>query len=231
MALSEEPARGGRPQSQMPNHEAEPSHVSTGLNEAVDMLKMIVMNEQFCPEILPFQSDAVEVMRSLVKQQTDFLDQEEDTVSQGLSFESQLKRMEIDRINYLLRHYYRVRIKKIEHFVLFLFKDSATYDLLSPHEQKYAVGYSDLIEDHFKKSFLSMLPPKVQVLDKDGSVDHATAPNLDRFVFCKVLNTVGRIAVGEEATDDALDLSQGDILCIRYKGIRELLKNEDLQLI
>jgi len=166
-----------------------------------------------------------------VKQQTDLVDEEEDEQTEGISFESQLKRMEVDRINYLLRHYFRVRIKKIENSVLFIFKDTGVYDRLSANEQKFAVGYMDLVEGHFKKSFLSMLPKKVQVLDKDGNVDHATGPNLDRFVFCRVRNSIGRFAVGEEANDDSLDLNQGDIICMRYKSIRELLKNEDVELI
>lgn len=230
MALTDEPGHGPLV---VDSHlqDLQTDEPGGGLNEAIDILRMVSLNEHFCPEILPFQDSSVDEIRKLVNEQTDLVDEEEDESADAFSFESQLKRMEIDRINYLLRHYFRVRIKKIEDSVLFIFKDSKTYDLLSKDEQNFAVGYMDLVEEHFKKSFLSMLPKKVQILEKDGNVDHATGPNLDKFVFCRVRNSVGSYAVGEEPGDDPLDLNQGDILCIRYKSIQQLLVDKDVELI
>lgn len=235
MALTEERDRAAHTSSQVPN-ELQLEDESENLNEVIDILRMSVMNEQYSPEILPFQKETVESIRTLVDQQTEFVDEQEDETLEAISFEAQLKRMEIDRINYMLRHYYRMRLKKIENQVLFIFKESSsgtpsTFDLLSAQEQKFATGYSDLVEEHFKKSFLAMLPQKVRVLDNDGTVEHAPGPNLNKFVFCRVRRSVGSVAIGEEAADDALELSQGDILCIRYKGIQELLKNEDVELV
>lgn len=237
MALSEEQGRGIPSSPSAANGEDLHSGLvgqlqdPSTLNEAIAILRMIVLNEQFSPEILPYQLDTVETMRQLVTTQTDLVDAEEDDdqVDQ-LSFESQLKRMELDRINYQLRHYFRLRIKKIEKFIMHIFKRDGPYDRLSEPEKRFAVGYSDLVEDHFKKSFLSMLPQRLQIMEKDGNVDFATEPPLDNFVFCHVRNTVGSYVVGEEATDDSLDLTKGDTLCIRYKSIRELLKNEDVEL-
>ncbi|CDF32593.1 DNA replication complex GINS protein sld5 [Chondrus crispus] len=230
MALTEEPGRGPLAIDSHLSH-LDPDQLGGQLNETLDKLRTVAVNEYFCPEILPFETETIQAMSSEVKQQTELVEEEEDESVDALSFESQLKRMEIDRINYLLRHYYRMRIKKIEGSVLFIFKDLNTFELLSKHEQNFATGYMDLVEEHFKKSFLSMLPKKVQVLDKDGNVDHATGPNLHKFVFCKVKNSVGSYAVGEEAGDETLDLNQGDILCIRYKSIQQLLMKGDVDLI
>lgn len=230
MALTDEPGRGPLPiDSHLPS--VDPHHPGGQLNETLEKMRTLAVNEHFCPEILPFDTEIVEAVRAQVSGQTETVEEEEDENVDAFSFESQLKRMELDRVNYLLRHYYRVRIKKIEGSILFVFKDSETYDLLSKHEQKFAIGYMDLVEEHFKKSFLSMLPKKVQVLDKDGNIDHATGPNLDKFVFCKVKNSIGSYAVGEEAGDESLDINQGDILCIRYRSIQQLLLQGDVELI
>lgn len=238
MALAEETGRGA-PASQSLGNPGDADEPFLGqlddaeaLNETISILRMVVLNEQFAPEILPFQADTIDTMRQLVKTQTQLVDAEEDDEQvDQISFESQLKRMELDRINYQLRHYFRLRIKKIEKYIMHIFKGDGPYDRLSEPEKLFAVGYSDLMEDHFKKSFLSMLPQRLQVMEKDGTVDFATGPPLDNFVFCQVRNTVGSYVIGEEATDDSLDLTKGDILCIRYKSIRDLLKNEDVELV
>lgn len=229
MALSDEPGRQIDSESRFQSSEAE--HYQSGNNEALEALRTMSLNEHFCPEILLFQTEIVEAIRALVNDQTELVDEEEDSNVDAHAFQVQLKRMEIDRINYLLRDYFRVRIKKIERCILFIFKDSGTYDLLSKDEQRFAVRFMDLIDDHFKKSFLSMLPNKVQVLEKDGNVDPATGPDLNKFVFCRVKNSIGNYAVGEEANDDNLDLDQGDIVCIRYKSIQQLLLQEDVELL
>ncbi|PXF46868.1 DNA replication complex GINS protein sld5 [Gracilariopsis chorda] len=230
MALSEEPSRLARAQSRLQNVASIDDAPNTSLNEAVDIMRMLARNEQYSPELLPFQTQTVSVIRSLVSQQLDIVDQE-DELEENTSIESQLKRLELDRINYLLRHYYRVRIAKIENNIFFISKNAEASELLSDAEEKYAADYKRLIDDHFSKSFLSMLPQKIQVLEVDGSVDHAAGPNLDRFVFCRVRNDVGRIALGEDEGSDALNLGHGDILCVRYKGIAELLKGEDVELL
>ena len=235
MALADETERQARASSQLLD-ELQFDDDSENLNEVIDILRMSVMNEQYSPEILPYQKDTVESIKTLVEQQTEFVDEQEDEALEAVSFEVQLKRMEIDRINYMLRQYFRTRLKKIENQVLFIFKqpsptEGSTFDLLSAAEQKFATGYSDLLEEHFKKSFLSMLPPKVRVLDNDGNVDHAPGPNLNEFVFCRVRRNIGSVTIGEEAADDAIELNQGDILCIRYKGIQGLLRKEDVELV
>lgn len=230
MALSDEPGRHPVSESH-PQSSGVADQPQSGNSQGLDALRIISLNEHFCPEILPFQTDVVESIRALVSDQTDLVDEEEDSNLDAHAFQVQLKRMEIDRINYLLRDYFRVRIKKIERFVLFIFKDTRTYDLLSADEQKFAAGFLNLIEDHFKKSFLSMLPERVQILDKDGQVEPAAGPDLNKFVFCRVNNSVGNYAVGEEASDDNLDLNHGDILCIRYKSIHQLLLQDDVRLV
>lgn len=238
MALSEERGRTGSTAEYGNADEVGSSVLGVQLdddsptNDTIDVLRGVVLNEQYSPDILPYQTDVIESVRKLVSTQTELVDAEEDDDnSDQLSFESQLKRMELDRINYQLRQYYRTRIKKIERFVMHIFEGDGPFDRLSEQEKRFAIGYSNLVEEHFKKSFLSLLPQRLQVMEKDGDVNHATPPPLDHFVFCRVRNDVGAYAIGEEVTDDSLDLNRDDIVCIRYKSIQELLKNGNVELI
>jgi GINS complex subunit 4 len=243
MALADEPGRafiagaaargGGNTDTAVAEGAAgAPNAASVGaapvLSDSVAKLRSCMINEERAPDILPYAADIVDAARALVSEQTVRVDQDEDAEP---SLVTHLQRMEIDRINYMLRCYFRMRIKKIETSVLFIFKDEKAFDNLSKDEQHFAAAYMDLVEDHFKKSFLSMLPERLRVLDKDGKVDHATRPNLDKFVFCHVLNTVGRYALSDDATEQPFDLTIGDILCIRYGGIQRLLESGDVELI
>ncbi len=238
MALSAEPARaglgalggGGGSFPGVANGEEAQSAAEGLLRE----MRILMLNEEFSPEVLQYATETVDGVRALVAEQEDALDAVEFGGTQGeapTGFETHIKRMEIDRVNYLLRAYFRVRIKKIQQSILFIFKDSATFDRLSKAEQKFAVSYMNLVENHFNRAFLSMLPEKLRKLDKDGHVHHAVPPNLDHFAFCRMRNTVGSYAVSEEATDDPIDLNEGDILCTRYSRIRELLIRGDAELV
>lgn len=238
MALTDEPLHGVQlPEQRNDSNSAAEGTESAGgastvTNEAINILRVLVQDEQFAPEILPFQAEAINSLRILVDEQTELVDAEEDDEAvDQLSFESQLKRMELDRVNYQLRHYFRLRIKKVQTFIMYIFKNEGPYDRLSESEKSFAVSYSDLVEEHFHKSFLNLLPQRLQIVEKDGAVDPVTPPNLDRFVFCRVRNDMGECAIGEDASDDSLELSKGDILCIRYKSIRDWIQSEDIELL
>lgn len=202
--------------------------MDTGSSGIVARIRMAVVSEESSPEILQFEHEAIVELQQLIRAQTEILDENEDI---GACLETHLQRLEIDRLNYLLRCYFRERIKKIERLIFFVLKDEITFDRLSPHEQKFAASYMDLVENHFNKSFLSMLPERLRVLDKDGNVDHVTRPNLDTFVFCRVLRTVGQYVVSEDPNDEPFDLVKDDIICIRYGSVQKLLLAHDVELL
>lgn len=241
MALSAEPGRGaaGGLSSSRANRLGAPAAGVTQSAAEKLLLEMrsVMLNEEFSPEILQYATDTVTGVQGLVSEQEDALDAIEfggTGFETPTGFEVHIKRMEIDRVNYLLRAYFRVRIKKIERSVLYVFKDKGendTFDKLSEAEKKFAKSYVDLVEGHFNRSFLSMLPEKLRKLDKDGNCHHAVPPNLDKFAFCRMRNTIGAYAVSDEATDDDIELNEGDILCTRYSRIRELLIRGDAELV
>lgn len=202
------------------------------LHDAVARLRTALLNEENAPEILEYQTEIVEKAQNLVAEQTDRVDEAED---EEASLETHLQRMEIDRINYMLRCYFRCRIKKIERCVYHIFKGKeageAVFDRLSEAEQTFAIGYSDVVEAHFESAFFSMLPSRLRVIDKDGNADIASGPNLDTFVFCEVVNSVGPYALSDDPNDEPFDLTKDDVVCARYGGIRKLVEDGDINLI
>eukprot|EP00171_Calliarthron_tuberculosum_P010120 IDg10120t1 len=232
MALSAEPGRatpgGFNSRIGVSDVNGEDSVNETLLHQ----MRVLMLNEQFSPEVLQFATSTTEGVRELVTVHSDTLDEVEfSNKESSVGFETHIKRMELDRINYLLRSYYRTRIKKIENAILFIFKDEDTFGKLSKSEQKFAVSYMNLVEGHFNRSFLSMLPDKLRRLDNDGNVDPAVPPDLERFAFCRIQKTIGSYAVSDDATDVPIDLNEGDILCTRYSRIRELIINGNAELV
>ncbi len=199
-------------------------------------LRTLMLNEQYSPDIFQFAHEPISELRKLIEQQSDAIDDIELTDEQKptpLNFEVHIKQMELDRINYLLRSYYRIRLKKIEKNAIYIFKEESKtlYNRLSKAEQDYAIGYMNVVENHFNRSFLSMLPEKLQQLDKDGSVNHAIAPHLDKFAFCRIRKTVGSYAVSNQPTDPPMDLYEGDVLCTRFSRIRDLVVDGSAELV
>lgn len=199
------------------------------LNDNIAKLRTAMLNEQNAPELLPYESEIITTARSLVTEHTERVDDEEDSAEASL--ETHLQRMELDRINYMLRTYYRIRIKKVEKFVWHLHSSEELLGLLSEDEQMFAMKYRDLAEQHFGFSFLSMLPQRLQKVQEKNDIAAGTAPDLEKFVFCRVDRTIGSYALSEDSMDEPFDLSKGDIICARYAGIRKLLADGDVVLI
>lgn len=213
---------------------------STGQSELLGRMRRAMMNEVYSPEILDYEKETVTAIQNLTENQGDALDDVEyDTTTSNtngngnmVGFDMHVKRMELERVSYLVRSYLRTRLKKIERGILYIFKNqSSLFERLSAAEREFAVAYMNLVEAHFKRSFLSMLPEKLRNLDKDGSVNHAVPPNLEKFTFCKITKSIGSYAVSDQATDDPIELNKDDILCLRYSRIRQLILSGEAELV
>lgn len=206
-------------------------------------MRKLMLNEQFSPEVLSFSDDIVPKVQELVTKQMNEIDEDElNDEDAPVGFEAHIKRMELDRVNYLLRSYFRLRLKKIEKYIFYIFQDNdetrsgsgiekKVFDRLSKAEQDFAVAFMDIVETHFKQSFLTLLPERLRKLDKDGSVKLATPPNLEKFTFCRMLRNMGSYAVSDRVGDLPIDLNQGDIICARYSRIQKLVDGDNAELV
>lgn len=85
-----------------------------------------------------------------------------------------LYKLEIERVEYLLRSYLRTRLLKIDRFYQYILtsEDESEREKLSAHELEYAVKYSKLITKQLNTSFLQFLP-KNAVSREEGMIRSA----------------------------------------------------------
>ncbi|XP_020910916.1 DNA replication complex GINS protein SLD5 [Exaiptasia diaphana] len=142
-----------------------------------------------------------------------------------------LHKLEIDRIRFVLSSYLRTRLHKIEKHVIHILEQEAARDTqecskLSPEELQYAKEYTDNMEGLFKSLCLQHMPPNMQSIDRKKSVPR---PNLDSYVFLKILEDQEQVLVDPE--EDPVDLEKGAQHIMRYSAIAPLLTNDSVALL
>ncbi|KAM6106817.1 DNA replication complex GINS protein SLD5 [Pterocles gutturalis] len=189
------------------------------------------LNEKFAPELLESKPEIVEC----VVEQLDHMEANLKRAKKG-DLKVSVHRMEIERIRYVLSSYLRCRLVKIEKFfphVLEKEKSRAEGEpsILSPEEFAFAKEYMANTETYLKNVALKHMPPNLQKVSLLKSVPK---PNLDAFVFLRVLERQENILVEPETDEQreyTIDLEEGSQHLIRYKTIAPLVASGAVQLI
>ncbi|GAA5813143.1 hypothetical protein MFLAVUS_006613 [Mucor flavus] len=201
--------------------------LSLSFSASIAQLTQLWMNERNAPELLFYERYLVEPLIEAIEVQAEFImEQVED------KFASMLFQTEIERIKYLLKSYLRTRLFKIEKYPLYILRQSNLKDLLSSQEIVYVRRYQELIESHYSESFLYQLPLSQHKQDEvSGDLSMVVEPNLDAPVFCKALVTVGHIDVHSDNEVETILLEKGDNILLRYRDVRDLLKEGKVRLV
>jgi len=195
-------------------------HITTRMKDAW-------LNEKNSPEILQFESDLVSTLLAQIENQQQYFNE---TVSnQNEQFQSHLYEMEAERIKYVIRCYLRTRIAKIEKHFLYILQNEEIYSKLSEQELTYAQKYCDTVQSHLDKTVLHSLPENLRSLtEQTADFDMIPKPNLDEFVFCKVLQNIGDYQLDEV---DSVRLEEDDIYLLRFRAIKPLLEAGKIRLL
>jgi GINS complex subunit 4 len=206
----------------------------------VSRLKRAYVNEKCAPEILPFEHD-------LMRRVTESVDAQESTVAasraaagSGASsatddLTAHVYHAELNRIRFLMRAYYRARLRKIETHAVHCLKEPDVLERLSDLEQRYASDYANIVEEHFS-SVLGQMPEGYesmvqQIKEEDGAFDMVPEPDADAHVFCRVREDRGDVMLDPDDPENTMDLERDDILMIRYRLIKKLLEDEAVDLM
>jgi GINS complex subunit 4 len=206
----------------------------------VSRLKRAYVNEKCAPEILPFEHD-------LMRRVTESVDVQESTVAasraaagSGTSsatddLTAHVYHAELNRIRFLMRAYYRTRLRKIETYAVHCLKEPDVLERLSDLEQRYASDYANIVEEHFS-SVLGQMPEGYesmvqQIIEEDGAFDMVPEPDADAHVFCRVREDRGDVMLDPDDPENTMDLERDDILMIRYRLIKKLLEDEAVDLM
>eukprot|EP00903_Cladosiphon_okamuranus_P014563 g13507.t1 len=204
------------------------------INEDVEYLRSAWRNEVSAPELLKFEGNLVSDLLQQVENQQDHVD--EARASPEGAFSASLYQMELDRLRYSLSKYLRTRLRKVEKDALYVLAtaDGEMQGRLSDREKEHAKGYVDMLEDHFTRICLSQMPSNVRSLTNTTQEENMVQePNLDTFVVCRAKDDIGLVQIGEAAgrDDSSMNLLRGDMFIVRYRPIRSLVLEGQVDLI
>eukprot|EP01018_Ginkgo_biloba_P035226 Gb_14297 [translate_table: standard] len=198
----------------------------------VELLKRAWRNEKTAPEVLPYELNLVQRSREQIQLLEETIAENAKSGTDDLMLS--LYRMDLDRTLFLLRSYLRIRIQKIEKHVLYILKTEELWNRLSEPEQKFAQKCTDALQKHLEQSVLSKLPHGYQSMLRQAisseEDDMVPEPQLDTFVFCKSKSAIGSFQLDERG-DETVDLVAGDLYILRYRPIKRLVENAQIDLV
>ena len=197
----EEPLGGGAYPEGNRNDAAEARPDGAGADAETDAeyeaLKSLWVQEMLCPELLPNDGETVGLHLELLRGREDTVEElqeqaaaaseEEEPGGSALlsSLAAGIYKMEADRVRFLLADLARTRLAKIENHAL---HSRDLIDRMSDEEVAYLKSYGGLVERHLSRTVLNQMPKEAwRKLNEPDMIDR---PDLDAYVFCRVLETV-----------------------------------------
>ncbi|KAJ0253896.1 DNA replication complex GINS protein SLD5 [Hirschfeldia incana] len=199
----------------------------------VELLKRAWRNEKAAPEILPYEGDLVERAKGQIELVEENI---EDYVNNGIDpLVVSLYQMDLDRTQFLLRSYLRVRLLKIEKFMIHSIKSEEAESRLSEQEKVFARRCADDLAKHFEESVLLKLPENYQSVLKQSLIseedDMVPEPDLDTFVVCRSKNSIQLNLYEEGERPEILEMDSGEPCFIRYKIVKAAIESGEIELI
>jgi GINS complex subunit 4 len=138
---------------------------------------------------------------------------------------------ELERYRYLVRSYLRARIAKIDRHTLHYLSTDELRGRLSEMEMAYATRHQALLHNHYLSSFLSSFPANLQNLnDAAAGISMIETPDLESAVFIRLLKDTPVEGRGVDE-DTALDMSESDILILRWSDAKPLVEKGSAELV
>ncbi|XP_048143220.1 LOW QUALITY PROTEIN: DNA replication complex GINS protein SLD5, partial [Corvus hawaiiensis] len=199
--------------------------------QLIHSLEQAWLNEKFAPELLESKPEVIEC----VVEQLDHMEANLKRAKRG-DLKVSVHHMEVERIRFVLSSYLRCRLVKIEKFFPHILEKEKSRaegepSILSPEEFAFAKEYMANTEAYLKNVVLKHMPPNLQKVSLLKSVPK---PNLDSFVFLRVLERQENILVEPETDEQreyAINLEEGSQHLIRYRTVAPLVASGAVQLI
>lgn len=206
----------------------------TSTAQVVRKLQEVWLNETFSPELLPYHGDIVDCLLDQLSHMAENL-----RAVNKADFRSVIHRMELDRLQYVLTSYLKVRLDKVEQQAAFLLgrlensqQADDEVDFLSPEEVHYMRAYVASIEDYLRGAALVHMPRVQQSLRLSAL---GREPQLDRPVFLRAERSVTGLLVDAGSADgrdgEIVDLDRGSQYLLMYRPIAPLVKDGSVVLV
>lgn len=214
-------------------------------------------NELHSPSLLPYQFALVRAIQPLLTDRQSALDNPNDTtispnpLASATTWQLNLYQLELDRLQYVLVDYHRLRITKIQSAPIYLtmhltqqagarrpeqLTAEEVEQLLdvSEAELHFLLGYVDIWERVMRGEYLDKLPPVAegemarQLVGGAGG-EMVKVYDDDWFVVVRVVDGDGRERVMMD--DIEVELREGEVWLVRFEPFKQLLRDGKVQLI
>lgn len=234
-----------------------------GEESPIPEMRGACLDEISSPEILPYEKELVAKTKAALENAEDQIEStasERDVDENGIVITTDsdrliqhIKEMEIERVRYLLVLYHRVRLAKIEKFLLNIDRErisgvshsdetQSTLALsedpekeggratgiigrLSEEEKELAFKLAHITKQHLASSLMNRLPPTYKKLPPEALVDEGSA--LDKFVFLAVEEDVHTVQLSK----GEYEFRKGDIIMANYSDLKTYVDQQQLSFI
>ncbi|CAH2353218.1 DNA replication complex GINS protein Sld5p [[Candida] railenensis] len=226
---------------------AAPKRSSKIESDLYNRLVTAMVNERMAPDVLPYEHSLLQsVLLMLSQQQQYLLDSHEygdsnigsGIVSSDFKLQLMIVETEIERLNYLVRSYLRVRLAKLDKFNIFYINqvnDSKsngrdTKPLLSQEETEYIHKHFKILTQLYNSCFLKKMPHFLTLLDDtSGGQSMVVEPDIDQPVFIKVVSKTPITLLLTQ--DEDLELERDGIYVVKYRLVKKYIEIGDILLI
>lgn len=184
------------------------------------------MNEKFSPEILQHKLEYVDCLLFQISHMEGQLKKLPSTDMKLFIYQQ-----EIDRIRFIISSYLRLRLQKIERYVIVILKEELERNederLLTDAELQFAKDFAMNMETLLKSLVLQHLPAGIQELEIEKL---SVKPNLYTHVMMRANEDIQGVLI-PGSNDEVIDLQQDSLHILPYKAISHLVKTGAVQLI
>lgn len=210
----------------------------------VELLKRAWRQEKAAPEILKFETDLITRLTGQIELVEENVEQDSQSGIDPLTVS--LYQMDLDRTQFLLRSYLRIRLQKIEKYIFHILATAELYNRLSKQEKEFAKTCLVDLEKHLEESVLSKLPNNYQSIFKQSMIseenDMVAKPQLDTFVVCKTNYYLGHIQLednedgssddraNQRPLEEPFEMETDVLYFVRYKAIKGFVEEGRIDL-
>ncbi|KAK9182169.1 hypothetical protein WN944_025312 [Citrus x changshan-huyou] len=195
-----------------------------------ELLKTAWRNEKAAPEILQFQAQLVKRAKEQIQLMEETVEEYEESGMDPLTVS--LYQMDLDRAQFLLRSYLRVRLQKLEKYMFYIWKNESLWSRLSDPEKMFVQRCIDDMEKHLQEIVLSKLPDNYQSVRRQSVIseedDMVPEPQLDTFIACKARNRFVSLRLAD--SERPLEMERHDVSFVLYKVIEDKI-GADIDLV
>lgn len=186
-------------------------------NELYGRIQHLWMQERHGPELLPYDDEAVEELKSRIDEQQDLVDSLESTGQAVESLLATLGQMDMDRAKFALSDWLTCRLGKIEAYPLYM-RDCL--DSMSDAEVEYLKQYGALMEHHLRQTVIDHIPKDFQDLDKAHMIDR---PDEEGYHFWLILQAF-------QDGDDGTTREVGTCVVAKYNDMKKHLEQGQVEI-